>query len=436
MSFLTIPGRPHPLRSLRQRLSAAPVRAGFLELAHRALAHQSGQARRAAGLARSRRRAVGPFPGDRIRRAQRRRVARDTHCRPTTGRATPAITSRCSTISASSAVTSWARASACRSRSRSRKNRRSACPPWSCRTRSACRAPIAPRLTASSRNGPTRCVIGRSIDPPLLSGFHQRMFGGEFIFSVTREFVRGCAIPMLLMPGDDVVHPAEVSADLAARPESRDARAVERARATRVRDAPRPRIPDRERAGSRRRPAMTRIAVLDDWQNAARSSADWSPLIARADVQFFAGAIRRRRRCGEGAGRLRYRARHARAHAFPALARDAPAAAEDVRPHGRARRAGRYRGHDRARHRRLLHRRRPFGEQHRGARAGADARRGAPHPAGRRLGARGHVPAWHACRLHALRQDHRPARPRPHRRADGALLQRARACVSSPGART
>jgi phosphoglycerate dehydrogenase-like enzyme len=33
---------------------------------------------------------------------------------------------------------------------------------------------------------------------------------------------------------------------------------------------------------------MTRIAVLDDWQNAARSSADWSPLIARADVRFFA----------------------------------------------------------------------------------------------------------------------------------------------------
>jgi phosphoglycerate dehydrogenase-like enzyme len=33
---------------------------------------------------------------------------------------------------------------------------------------------------------------------------------------------------------------------------------------------------------------MMRIAVLDDWQDAARSSADWSPLIARADVRFFA----------------------------------------------------------------------------------------------------------------------------------------------------
>ncbi len=32
---------------------------------------------------------------------------------------------------------------------------------------------------------------------------------------------------------------------------------------------------------------MMRIAVLDDWQDAARSSADWSALTQRADVQFF-----------------------------------------------------------------------------------------------------------------------------------------------------
>ena len=29
------------------------------------------------------------------------------------------------------------------------------------------------------------------------------------------------------------------------------------------------------------------VAVLDDWQRVARASADWSPLIARADVRFF-----------------------------------------------------------------------------------------------------------------------------------------------------
>ncbi len=57
-----------------------------------------------------------------------------------------------------------------------------------------------------------------NIDAQLLPGFRQRMFGGDFIFSVTREFVRQCRIPTLLMPGDDVVHPTEVSADLARAP--------------------------------------------------------------------------------------------------------------------------------------------------------------------------------------------------------------------------
>jgi phosphoglycerate dehydrogenase-like enzyme len=32
---------------------------------------------------------------------------------------------------------------------------------------------------------------------------------------------------------------------------------------------------------------MTRIAVLDDWQRIAQASADWSPLMQRAEVEFF-----------------------------------------------------------------------------------------------------------------------------------------------------
>jgi phosphoglycerate dehydrogenase-like enzyme len=36
---------------------------------------------------------------------------------------------------------------------------------------------------------------------------------------------------------------------------------------------------------------MTRVAVLDDWQGVARSSADWSPLTARAEVVFFEQAF-------------------------------------------------------------------------------------------------------------------------------------------------
>jgi len=58
-----------------------------------------------------------------------------------------------------------------------------------------------------------------NIDPAQFKGFHDRMFGGDFIFSVSREFVRGCAIPTMLMPGNDMVHAANVSADLAEAPD-------------------------------------------------------------------------------------------------------------------------------------------------------------------------------------------------------------------------
>jgi phosphoglycerate dehydrogenase-like enzyme len=36
---------------------------------------------------------------------------------------------------------------------------------------------------------------------------------------------------------------------------------------------------------------MTKVAVLDDWQGVAQSSADWSPLLARGEVIFFAQAF-------------------------------------------------------------------------------------------------------------------------------------------------
>lgn len=58
-----------------------------------------------------------------------------------------------------------------------------------------------------------------NIDPAELPGFQRRMFGGDFIFSVAPDFVRRCAIPMLLMPGDDFVHPAPISEELARAPQ-------------------------------------------------------------------------------------------------------------------------------------------------------------------------------------------------------------------------
>lgn len=38
---------------------------------------------------------------------------------------------------------------------------------------------------------------------------------GDFVFSVSRDFVRRCRIPLLLQPGTDVPHPAETSAEIA-----------------------------------------------------------------------------------------------------------------------------------------------------------------------------------------------------------------------------
>ena len=58
----------------------AAVRAGIPELAHRALVHQSREARRAAGLARSDAVLSRPFPADRARRAQRGPLAREAQC--------------------------------------------------------------------------------------------------------------------------------------------------------------------------------------------------------------------------------------------------------------------------------------------------------------------------------------------------------------------
>jgi hypothetical protein len=36
---------------------------------------------------------------------------------------------------------------------------------------------------------------------------------------------------------------------------------------------------------------VVKIAIIDDWQGVARSSADWSSLAARAELIFFADAF-------------------------------------------------------------------------------------------------------------------------------------------------
>ncbi len=48
-----------------------------------------------------------------------------------------------------------------------------------------------------------------------LRAFRETMYGGDFVFSVSRDFVRACRTPMILLSGDDLYHPAPISAELA-----------------------------------------------------------------------------------------------------------------------------------------------------------------------------------------------------------------------------
>ena len=53
-----------------------------------------------------------------------------------------------------------------------------------------------------------------SIDPTVAS-FCENMFGTDFVFSVTRDFVRTVRTPMLVLPGRDLAHPEEIGLETA-----------------------------------------------------------------------------------------------------------------------------------------------------------------------------------------------------------------------------
>ncbi len=45
--------------------------------------------------------------------------------------------------------------------------------------------------------------------------FRSNMYDGDFLFNVDRAFVRGCATPLLVLMGNDLYHPAEISREIA-----------------------------------------------------------------------------------------------------------------------------------------------------------------------------------------------------------------------------
>jgi len=54
-----------------------------------------------------------------------------------------------------------------------------------------------------------------SLTEAVIRKFGHNMFGGDFVFSVSREFVRRCPTPLLLQPGTDKPHPAATSDEIA-----------------------------------------------------------------------------------------------------------------------------------------------------------------------------------------------------------------------------
>ncbi|HUO04250.1 MAG TPA: alpha/beta hydrolase [Candidatus Binataceae bacterium] len=53
------------------------------------------------------------------------------------------------------------------------------------------------------------------IDSAALASFRERMYGGDFVFNVSRDFVRSCRTPMLILCGSDDYHPTETSKEIA-----------------------------------------------------------------------------------------------------------------------------------------------------------------------------------------------------------------------------
>jgi pimeloyl-ACP methyl ester carboxylesterase len=48
-----------------------------------------------------------------------------------------------------------------------------------------------------------------------IGSFRDHMFGGDFVFSVDRDFVRHCSVPLLVLAGNDQFHPRAVAEEIA-----------------------------------------------------------------------------------------------------------------------------------------------------------------------------------------------------------------------------
>ncbi|MBV8086965.1 MAG: alpha/beta fold hydrolase [Chloroflexi bacterium] len=50
--------------------------------------------------------------------------------------------------------------------------------------------------------------------PEVLDAFRDGLYMNDFVYSVTRDFVRRCDTPMMVFPGDDVSHPRVIAEEI------------------------------------------------------------------------------------------------------------------------------------------------------------------------------------------------------------------------------
>jgi pimeloyl-ACP methyl ester carboxylesterase len=54
-----------------------------------------------------------------------------------------------------------------------------------------------------------------NLEDAALAAFRERMYGTDFVFNVSRDFVRACRTPLLILCGSDEYHPTETSKEIA-----------------------------------------------------------------------------------------------------------------------------------------------------------------------------------------------------------------------------
>ncbi len=53
------------------------------------------------------------------------------------------------------------------------------------------------------------------LDEAAMRSFGRNMWGGDFVFNVSRDFVKGCQTPSLVLPGNDKPHPRVIGLEVA-----------------------------------------------------------------------------------------------------------------------------------------------------------------------------------------------------------------------------